>query len=112
MSYYKSAEELSEYNAILIGVPTYHHDMPTGIKGLFEEAAVENVNLKDKAAVAFGSYGWSGEAPKLVLEIMKNRFAMNVLDQPLLVKYSPYQTALEKCRNLGKKVFESLIHKH
>lgn len=111
LNYYASAEKLAEYNAILIGVPTYHHDMPAGIKKLFEEAAEKNVNLKDKMAVAFGSYGWSGEAPKLVLEIMKNKFAMNVLDPPLLAKYVPDQTALENCRNLGKKVAESLIHK-
>jgi flavorubredoxin len=71
LTYYAPAETLSGYDAILVGVPTYHHDMASDIKKFFEEAAEKNINLQSKAAAAFGSYGWSGEAPKLVVEIMK-----------------------------------------
>lgn len=97
LSYHVSSEALSEYDAILIGVPTYHHDMATDIKRLFEEAAQKKINLKGKIGAAFGSYGWSGEAPKLVLEIMKYKFEMNVTQTPLLARYTPDQTALENC---------------
>ena len=110
LTYYAPAETLSSYDAILVGVPTYHHDMAIDIKKLFEEAAEKNINLQGKVAAAFGSYGWSGEAPKLVLEIMKNKFMMNVTEPPLLARYEPDQGALEKCGNLGKRVAESLIH--
>lgn len=110
LTYYAPTETLSSYDAILVAVPTYHHDMTIDIKKLFEEAAEKNINLQGKTAAAFGSYGWSGEAPKLVLEIMKNKFAMNVTEPPLLVRYEPDSGALEKCRNLGKRVAESLIH--
>lgn len=84
--------------------------MAIDIKKLFEEAAEKNINLQGKAAAAFGSYGWSGEAPKLVVEIMKNKFMMNVTEQPLLARYEPDQDTLEKCSGLGKRVAESLIH--
>jgi flavorubredoxin len=110
LSYYAAVETLGNYDAILIGVPTYHHDMTTDIKRMFEEAAEKSITLKGKIGAAFGSYGWSGEAPKLVLEIMKNRFEMNVTEPPLLAKYSPDQTALEKCKDLGKRVAERLMH--
>jgi flavorubredoxin len=111
LNYYVPEEQFSDYDAILVGTPTYHHDMPGTIKNYFEEAAMKNVNLKSKIAGAFGSYGWSGEAPKLILEILKNRFGMNVIELPLLANYTPDQTSLEKCFALGKRVAESLIQK-
>jgi flavodoxin I len=110
LNYHVEAEELDKFEAVLVGAPTYHHDMPVGTKTLFEEAAVKDINLKGKIGAAFGSYGWSGEAPKLVLEIMKNKFEMQVTEPPLLAKYVPDQNTLNKCRDLGKRVSESLIH--
>ncbi|MCS7114372.1 MAG: flavodoxin domain-containing protein [Nitrososphaerota archaeon] len=104
LTYRATPEMLAGFDAIAIGMPTYHHDMTTDVKKLFEEAAVKNVNLKGKVGAAFGSYGWSGEAPKMVLEIMKNKFEMNVIEPPLLIKYTPDQAGLEKCRELGRKI--------
>jgi flavodoxin I len=111
MNYYVPEEELAGYNAVLVGTPTYHHDMPETIKKYFEEAAVKNVHLQGKVGAAFGSYGWSGEAPKLVLEILRNKFGMNVTEPPLLTKYTPDQATLEKCFALGKRIAESLTQK-
>ena len=108
-SYYIQPEQLDNYDAMLIGIPTYHHDMPVSIKNLLEEAAVKNVNLKGKIGAAFGSYGWSGEAPRLIIEIMKNKFEMNVTEPPLLIKYAPDKNALDECIQLGKRIAESLM---
>ena len=110
LSYHVEAEELSNFDAILIGAPTYHHDMPLDMKTLFEEAAVKGTSLKNKFGGAFGSYGWSGEAPKLLLEIMKNKFEMQVIEPPLLARYMPDGSMLDKCRDLGKQVSEKLMH--
>ena len=109
LNYYVEAEELGMFDAILIGAPTYHHEMPIDMKMILEEAAVRGVNLKGKAGAAFGSYGWTGEAPKYVLEIMKYKFEMQVTEPPLLAKYTPDQRMLDKCRALGKRISESLI---
>jgi flavorubredoxin len=110
LNYYVEADELAKFDAILVGAPTYHHEMPIDVKKLFEDAAAKGISLKGKVGTAFGSYGWSGEAPKFVLEIMKNKFEMRVIDSPLLAKYAPDQNTLNMCRNLGKHVSESLIH--
>jgi flavorubredoxin len=80
------------------------------MKRLFEEAANKGVDLKGKIGASFGSFGWSGEAPKFILEIMKNKFGMTITEPPLLLKYAPDSKGLESCRALGKKVSESLIH--
>jgi len=111
LTYHATAEQLKDFDAIIVGTPTYHHDTTIDIKRLFEEVAVKGVNLKGKVGVAFGSYGWSGEAPRLVLEIMKNRFEMDVSEPPLLAKYTPDQAALEKCKELGRKIAEKITHK-
>jgi len=110
LDYHTLPETLVDFNAILIGIPTYHHDMAIDMKKLFEEAATKNINLKGKIGAAFGSYGWSGEAPRLILEIMKNKFEMQVTETPLLAKYTPDQTTIEKCKELGKKIAEKLMH--
>ena len=110
LNYHVEAEELTKFDAILVGAPTYHHEMPVDVKKVFEDAAVKGISLKGKIGAAFGSYGWSGEAPKFVLEIMKNKFEMRMIDPPLLATYAPDQNTLNMCRNLGKHVSESLIH--
>jgi flavorubredoxin len=110
LSYYVTPESLRNFDVIIVGTPTYHHEMTIDMKRLFEEAAAKDINLKGKIGAAFGSYGWSGEAPKLVIEIMKNKFQMQITEPPLLIKYTPDQNGLEKCRDFGRKIAERLMH--
>ena len=73
-------------------------DLLTYMKGL---------KPQNKIGAAFGSYGWSGEATKLIareLEEMK----FKVIDSPIKVQYVPDQKALETCRALGKKIADEL----
>ncbi len=110
VSYHIEASELTNYDAIALGAPTYRKEIPIDFKNLFEEAAAQNLSLKGKLAAAFGSYGWSGEAPKMVLDIMKEQFDMQPLEPPVLAKYIPDQTALDACHALGKKISETLMN--
>ena len=103
---------LEDVGAIIVGTPTYHHDMPRGIKHFFENLATQTTNFTQKIGASFGSFGWSGEAPRLVLEIMEHKLAMNVIKPPLLTKYRPDNTALTKSREFGKKIAEQLMSKH
>ena len=67
-------------------------------------------SLKGKIGASFGSYGWSGEAPKQILEIMKNKFEMQVVEPPLQAKFAPDEKVLIACIDLGKKISENLIN--
>ena len=111
LSFFIEAEELGKFDAVIVGVPTYHHDMPMDMKRLFEEAAKKAVRLKAKVGAVFGSYGWSGEAPKLVLEIMEKKFEMSVPEPPLTLRYTPDSDGLQKCRAFAKRISESLIRR-
>ncbi len=109
LNYYVDVDDLSSFDAILVGAPTFNHDMPLDTKKLFEQAATKGIDLKGKLGGAFGSYGWSGEATKLVLEIMTNKFGMRVVEPPLMAKYTPDNKMLESCRDYGKRISETLI---
>ncbi len=110
VSFHVEPLDLDGYDAILVGAPTYRKEMPMDFKTLFDEVSSEGKTLKGKIGGAFGSYGWSGEAPKQVLDVMKQKFEMQIPEQPVLAKYIPDETALNACRNLGKKIAESLMN--
>ena len=103
-----TSEDLTTADAILVGTPTYNHEVTRSTQKVFEDAAVKGISLKDKVGASFGSYGWSGEAPKLILEIMTNRFEMDVVTQPLLIKYTPDDAGLTKCRELGHQIAKKI----
>lgn len=107
--YYAKAEDLVNADAVILGMPTYYHDMSMDMKHLLEEVAAKGIKLKGKIGAAFGSYGWSGEAPSLLLEIMKKRFEMETIEPGLIVKYAPNEKALEECRKLGRTVAERVV---
>ncbi len=107
LSYHVEADELSNYDAIIVGTPTYHTQMPIDFKNLFEEISAKQINLKNKIGGVFGSYGWSGEAPQAVVEILK-KFEMQVIEPPIRAKYNPDQKALDVCIDLGKRVAQKL----
>ena len=107
--YYAKAEDLANADAIILGMPTYYHDISLDMKRLLEEVAAKGIKLKGKIGAAFGSYGWSGEAPSILLEIMKKRFETETIEPGLTAKYTPNEKALEECRKLGKTVAEKIL---
>jgi flavorubredoxin len=57
----------------------------------------------NKIGAAFGSYGWSGEAVKMInkeLEVMK----FDVVDPGMRVQYIPDKEALEACYEFGRMI--------
>jgi len=109
LKYFARPEDLAEADGIILGTPTYHHDAGIEMKRLLEEVAIKGVDLKGKVGAAFGSYGWSGEAPRMLLEVMKNKFEMETIEPPLLARYNPDKKSLEGCRKLGKTVAERIM---
>ena len=109
LTYHAHPEELQNADAVIIGAPTYNHHMTIDIQDLLEKTAQENITPKGKIAAVFGSYGWSGEAPQQVLEVLQNKFQMKIMAPPILANYRPDEKALKTCRELGKKVAETLL---
>lgn len=108
---FECPKNVESFDAILIGSPNYYHVLTHNLKEYLEELAFRKVNLKGKIGAAFGSYGWSTEVPNLILEILKNRFEMDVVESPLLIKYTPDEKGLEECRNFGKNIIKKIQQK-
>ncbi len=53
-------------------------------------------------AAAFGSYGWSGEAPDEIARLLAERGAVLLDESPVKAKDYPSEDALERCRDLGR----------
>ena len=45
VSFHVDAGSLDSFDAIVVGAPTYHHDMPVDFKNLFEEAAIKGIRI-------------------------------------------------------------------
>ncbi|MBE0607424.1 MAG: FprA family A-type flavoprotein, partial [Deltaproteobacteria bacterium] len=61
-------DELDESVGFLIGTPTLNSNLPHPILSMIGHLVV--LNLRGKTASAFGSFGWSGEAIKMVADIL------------------------------------------
>ena len=105
---FECPKNIESFDAIVIGSPNYYHTLTHNLKEFLEELAFRKVNLKGKIGAAFGSYGWSDEVPNMVLEIMKNRFEMDVVEPALLIKYTPDEKGLTDCKDFGIKIVKKI----
>lgn len=68
---------------------------------------MKGLKFKNKKAAGFGSYGWSGESPKLMSEELA-KCGFEVIEEGLGVMWQPDEAALEICRDYGRKLAEKL----
>lgn len=103
-------EELNEAEAIAIGSSTFDHKkLPTPMEKFMDETLVA-VDPKGKIGAAFGSYGWSGEAPIIIAEKMRE-IEMDVIDPVLRILHKPTDKDLQECKRLGVDIAEKLKHR-
>jgi flavodoxin I len=92
-------EDIKSADAIALGSSTFHYKMLPPMEKFIDNLAKANVS--GKTGAAFGSYGWSGEAPIMLAEKMR-AIGMKVIDPVLRIQYAPAEKDLEECKRLGK----------
>jgi len=97
--------EVLDAGALVIGSSTLNNGMLPQMADLLHY--MRGLRPANKIGAAFGSYGWSGEAVKLINTIMKE-MKFRVLDPGIRVQYVPTQDDLKKCVDLGRKVAKAL----
>lgn len=102
----KKAENLKDYDAVVLGSPTYHGEMVQGMKTLLFMA--EQAGLEGKVGAAFGAFGWSGEAPDRIFETMKNIFKMKMVSIPLRLKSANLGGGMKMAQDYGREIAEAL----
>ncbi len=101
-------EEIKAADAIAIGSSTFYYKMLPPMEKFIESLA--KANVKGKIGAAFGSYGWSGEAPVMIAEKMRE-LGVKVIDPVLRIQYQPTEKDLDECRQLGKDLAKKVKEK-
>jgi len=93
--------EVLDAGALLIGSPTLNNGLFPTVSDLL--CYLKGLKPQNKVAAAFGSYGWSGEAIKLINQELE---AMNfkIVDPGLRIQYVPTPADLETCQTLAEKI--------
>ena len=93
--------EIFKANAVLIGSSTVNNTVLRPIASLLDE--IKALKMKNKLAVGFGSYGWSGEAHKIISEKLSEA-GLSICAEPLGFRYKPSSEEINQCVELGKNI--------
>ncbi len=101
-------DKVYKSSAFIIGSPTINQNILLPIYKLL--AIINPIRNKGKLAGAFGSYGWSGEAVKIIQDNLKN-LKLKIYDEDgLKVNFIPYdksdEQAVEYGMGFGKRLLE------
>lgn len=99
----KDFSSIDNFCAIAIGSSTRMKRVLPKVKQILAELP----DLKGLPAAAYGSYGWSGEAPDEISDRLQELNAKIIIDQPIKAKDYPGEAVLEECQHLGAKLAES-----
>jgi len=95
-------------DGLVFGSPTINGDAVKPVWELLSSLVV--VNLRGKLGAAFGSYGWSGEAPGMIEDRMRG-LKMRVPLSGIRVKLIPNDDELVECRDYGRAIAATLVGK-
>ncbi len=99
----KDFNNIDDFCALAIGSSTRMKKVLPMVKRILAEMQ----NLNGLPTAAFGSYGWSGEAPDEIAARLKELGGTLVIDQPIKAKDYPGEQILVECRSLGEKLAHS-----
>ncbi len=79
-------EMIYKSRAVIFGVPTEYRNIPKRIRDII--SGINHYKIDNTKFTAFGSYGWSGEAPNIVYSMLKSRH-FSVFKSPFRVMFKP-----------------------
>lgn len=103
--YAELAEKFETSDALLFGSPTINRDALKPVWDLL--SMLDAVSNRGKPVMFFGSYGWSGEACKLLEERAKG-LSLKVFEKSQRVVFKPSEADLENLRAVAKEFAESI----
>ena len=96
---------IEEADGLAFGSPTINGD---AVKPIWDVlSSLTTVNVKGKLGAAFGSYGWSGEAVRLIEDRLRG-LKLRVPVDGLRIKLVPDAGELARCRDLGEQLARHL----
>jgi len=93
--------EIFKSKAILIGSPTVNKGVLSAVAAILEE--IKGLRFQNKKAAAFGCYGWSGEAVKVISDKLKEG-GFQLLNDGIREKWNPNIESVDNCIRFGRDV--------
>ena len=93
-------------DGLLVGSPTINQNTLLPVYKLF--ALINPISDKGKLGGAFGSYGWSGEAPNLILENLR-MLKLKIFEETAAFKFSAENNKKENLREFGRNFAQRYI---
>ncbi len=97
--------EVFKSKLILMGAPTVNNGYLFSLGGLLE--MMKGLKFKNKKAATFGSYGWSGEAVKLLSDHLKEA-GFTIVNDGLRKLWVPDENGLMDCSLFGAQLVSQL----
>jgi flavorubredoxin len=97
--------DLEACGGLAVGSLTVNGDAVKPVWDLLSSLAT--LNLRDKAAAAFGSYGWSGEGPKMISRRLED-LKMKLVADPVTCTLVPTEENLQAAWELGGKLAKGM----
>lgn len=98
-------EHVVRADGILIGSPTINQNTLLPVYKLF--SVINPIRDKGKPAAAFGSFGWSGEAVKLIEDHLRN-LKLKVVGEGNTVRFFPNSQEAEKLVSFGEEFVKAV----
>ncbi|MEW6427717.1 MAG: flavodoxin domain-containing protein [Thermodesulfobacteriota bacterium] len=98
--------DVLEAKAVILGCATLNNGMLPRMAGFL--MYMRGLRPTNKIGAAFGSYGWSGEAVKLMNEAM-TEMKFDIIEEGLRVKYVPAHDTLKQCVEMGNRIGKAVI---
>jgi len=99
-------EMIVKSDAMIIGSPTINQNTLLPVYKLF--AVINPIRDKGKLAAVFGSYGWSGEAVRIIEDQLKN-LKLKIAFEGLSEKFYPNKEKTNQLRVFGKRFGEAML---
>jgi len=101
-------QKLTQSSGVVLGCPTFSQNILLPVYQVF--AAINPIRDRGKLAAVFGSYGWSGEGAKIMSSALSS-LKLNVIDEGLMIRFTPHDETLMKCFEYGKAYGERFLNR-
>ena len=99
--------EILGARAVILGSSTMNNGLLPRMAGFL--SYMRGLKPTGKLGAAFGSFGWSGEAVKLLTTAL-TEMKIDVIEEGLRMKYVPTAAQLEECREMGKRIGLAMLN--
>ncbi len=99
------ANHLMDCSIIILGSATRNNNYMSAMASVVNH--IKGLSPKNRYGASFGSYGWSGEAPKLLSQELES-MGCTILADPLKVQYGLKENQIQECKDFAKKIVKAI----